>query len=101
MPGIPVFPKLASNDGWWVTKIECQAAVAIIGRWLADHGSSPEQAIAAVRDRDAELADGGSRLLSLPTDDEPAMTVEEIVLELGEALPFLRNAAAHEGFRVY
>ena len=101
VPGIPVYPKLASNDGWWVTKIECQAAVAIIGRWLADHGSSPEQAIAAVRDRDAELAQGGSCLLPLPSDDEPAMTDEEIILELGEALPFLRNAAAHEGFRVY
>lgn len=101
VPGIPVFPKLASNDGWWVTKIECQAAVAIIGRWLADHGSSPDQAIEAVRDRDAELAQGGSHLLPLPSDTEPAMTTEEIILELGEALPFLRNAAAHEGFRVY
>lgn len=101
VPGIPVYPKLASNDGWWVTKIECQAAVAIIGRWLAHHGSSPEQAITAARDRDAELAQSGTQLVPLPTEPDRPMTAEEIILELGDALSFLRNAAAHDGFRVY
>ena len=99
VPGIPVFPNLASIDGWWVTKIECQAAVAIIGRWLADHGTSPEQAIGAARD--AELAQSGTQLVPLPTEPDRPMTADEIILELGDALPFLRNAAAHDGFRVY
>ena len=97
VPGIPVFPKLGDNSGWWVTKIECQAAVAIIDRWLQAHGSSTEQAIEAVQRR---CARGQSRRLPQANDQAP-MSDEQIILELGDALPFLRNAAAHDGFRVY